>query len=357
MLGIAVREDRGGEQVALLRARGKARGGAHALHVEDYRGDVGVVAQADEFRHERDARSGGGSHGAGARPSGAERHADAGQFVFGLHDGVSGLAVFRVDAEAPHIADQRFHQRRRWRNGVPGHHRDAGEHAAQRAGGIAIDNDLARGRVHALHAVRVGLGEGLGGEVETGLGRAPVQVGRLGLLLAELLDQRLLNLLHFDGEQLRHHAVVDHVAHQFAQLGFGTDGADQFIEGHRIEVQIAPQFVELERLVIYHGRSAVQLHHVFARRFRIHRHQEIDLLAAADVPLLAGANGKPGGQPRDVRRKHVLSGNRNAHLKQGTHQDGIGGLATRSVDCCNLNAEIVDYRMRRPGRWLDRGNL
>ena len=87
--------------------------------------------------------------------------------------------------------------------------------------------------VHALHAVRIGLGEGLGGEIVARLRRAPVQVGGLGLALAELLHQRLVDLLHFDGEQLRHHAVVNHVADQLAQLGFGADRRHQLVEGHR----------------------------------------------------------------------------------------------------------------------------
>jgi hypothetical protein len=70
--------------------------GPDALHVEDHRGNFGVIAQADEFGHQRDAGTGGGGHGARARPSGAERHADGSQFVFGLHDGVGGLAGFRI---------------------------------------------------------------------------------------------------------------------------------------------------------------------------------------------------------------------------------------------------------------------
>ena len=95
VLGIAVREDGGGQEVALLGARGQAGGGADALHIEDHGGHFRVVAQADEFRHERDARTGGSRHGARARPAGAERHADGGQLVFRLHDGVGGFAGFR----------------------------------------------------------------------------------------------------------------------------------------------------------------------------------------------------------------------------------------------------------------------
>ena len=74
----------------------------------------------------------------------------------------------------------------------------------------------------------------------------------------------------------------------------------------------------------------------------IHGHEEIDFLLAADVPVLAGADGEPGRQPGDVRREHVLPGDRDAHLKDGAHQDGVGGLAARAVYSCNLDAEIVN---------------
>ena len=94
-------------------------------------------------------------------------------------------------------------------------------------------------------------------------------------------------------------------------------------------MQIGAQGVELERLVVDHGGAAIQLHHVFARGFRVHGHQEIDFLLAADVAVLAGADGEPGGQPGDVRREHILARNRHAHLENGAHQDGVGGLAAR----------------------------
>jgi len=48
--GIAVGENGGGQDVALLGARGQAGGGADALDVENDGGHLGVVAQADEFR-------------------------------------------------------------------------------------------------------------------------------------------------------------------------------------------------------------------------------------------------------------------------------------------------------------------
>ncbi len=93
VLGVAVREEGDGEQVALLVARGHPGGGADALDVEDDAGQLGEVAEAGELRHQRDAGAGGRGHGARAGPACAEHHADGGQFVFRLNDGEGGLAV------------------------------------------------------------------------------------------------------------------------------------------------------------------------------------------------------------------------------------------------------------------------
>src|ERR1019366_4797459 len=173
----------------------------------------------------------------------------------------------------------------------------------------------------------------------------PFRLGGLGLLLAELFDQRLADLRHFDGEKFGDHAVVNHVADQLPQFGVGAHRRHQLIERDGEEVHIAAQLVELQRRVVDNGGAAVELHDILARGFGVHGHQEIDFLAAPDVPVLADADGEPGGQTRDVRREHVLPGNRDAHLEDGPHEDGVGGLATRPVNGCYLNAEIVGYRM------------
>jgi hypothetical protein len=206
----------------------------------------------------------------------------------------------------------------------------------------AVDDDLAGGLVGALHPARIGLGERLGGVIEAGLRGAPVQIGRFGLLWSELLHQGLANLFHFDRKQVRHHAVVNHVAHQLAQLGLGADRPHQFVERYRVKMQVGADLAELERFVVDHPGTGFELAHVLLRRFRIHGHQKIDLLAAADVAVPGSSYGEPGGQTGDVRREHVLAGNRNPHLKDGAHQNGIRGLAAGTVDCCDLKAEIVD---------------
>ena len=111
VLGVAVGEKRGGENVALRGARGQTGGRTDALDVPDHAGNFRVVGEAGKFCHERNARAGGRGHGARPCPSRAQHHADRGQFVFGLHDGERGFAV-GANAEALHVFDHALGQRR-----------------------------------------------------------------------------------------------------------------------------------------------------------------------------------------------------------------------------------------------------
>ena len=169
----------------------------------------------------------------------------------------------------------------------------------------------------------------------------PVECQRLGLA-AELLVQRFFHLGQIDVEQLRHNADVNHVADQAAQPRVGQTGSDQLVERNRIKRQVLAQSIQLQRLVVNHAGVRSQTHHIFARRFRIHRHQKVDLLLPRDVAVVVGADGEPRGQPGDVGREKVLAGNRNAHLENRAHQDGIGGLAAGTVDRRHLNAHVVE---------------
>ena len=192
VLGVAVREERGLEQVALRGARRQAGRRPDALDVEDHRRRLGVVRQAGELAHQRDAGAGRRGHRPRARPARADHHAERGDLVLGLHDRERRLAGRLVDPVLLHVADERLAQRRRGRDRIPGDDGDAGHHAADRGGGVALDQDLAGGLVHRLDEERVLLGEVRFGVVPAGLERAGVQRDRLGLL-AQLLAERLLH--------------------------------------------------------------------------------------------------------------------------------------------------------------------
>ena len=144
------------------------------------------------------------------------------------------------------------------------------------------------------------------GVVPARLQRAGVQRDGLGFL-AELLAEGLLHQREIDAEQLCQHAVVNHVADEAAEFGVRTDRTNQLVERHRIEDQIVPQRVELQRLVVDHGCARLEREHILFGRFGIHRHEKVDLFFPGDVVLLAGADGVPRRQSGNVRREHVLA--------------------------------------------------
>ena len=75
MLGVAVRGVGEREQIGLLRARRHAGRWAAALHVDEDRGDVGVVREPDELLHERDAGARRVRERSRARPPGTDHDA------------------------------------------------------------------------------------------------------------------------------------------------------------------------------------------------------------------------------------------------------------------------------------------
>ena len=83
---VAVRGVGAQHQIALLRARRHAGGRAGALHVEDHRRHFGVIRQADELVHQRDAGTRGGCERARTRPARADDHADGRELVLRLED-------------------------------------------------------------------------------------------------------------------------------------------------------------------------------------------------------------------------------------------------------------------------------
>ncbi len=234
--------------VALRSSRRQSGRRANPLDVPDDAGNLHVIAQSRELRHQRNAWSGGGGHRTRSRPARAQNHADRSQLVFRLHDGEACFAI-GADPVFLHVINQRLHQRRRRRNRVPCHDRHPGEHAAQSRCCIAVNDDHARSLIHALDGEWIGFGQRRRSVVVTGLGGIPVEIGGLDLL-GKLLAQCLLDFGHVEVEQLRHHADVDHVLDQLAQLGFGTNRGAELVVGHGVERQVGAEVAQLQRLVI-----------------------------------------------------------------------------------------------------------
>ena len=137
VLGVAMGGVGAGEDVRLLRAGRHAGRRAAALDVEDDRRDLGEIGEADELLHQRDAGAGGRGEGAGAVPGGADHHADRGELVLGLDDGVAVLAG-RPDRRGNFAAvlAEGLRQRGRRRDRIPGRDRRAAIDAAEAAASL-----------------------------------------------------------------------------------------------------------------------------------------------------------------------------------------------------------------------------
>ena len=317
LLGVTVGEHGGRQQIALRRACRKSRRRAHALDVEHHARHLGVVRQSGELAHERDAGAGRGRHRPRTRPPRADHHPDGGDLVLRLHDRVGRLSGFRILAVLLEIADERFWKRRRGSNRIPRDDGHARHHAAKRRRGIPLDQDHPGRLVYRLGPIRIALDQVLLGVGRTGLERGHVQLDRF-LLLAHLSLERVLHLRQVDVQELRQHAVVNHVLHEPAQLRVLADLGHDAVEGHRVEHEVVAERAELQGLVVEHGAAGSKREDVLPRGLRVHRNQEIDFFLAGDIPILIGTDGVPGGKTCDVRREHVLARHGHTHLEQRT---------------------------------------
>ena len=260
----------------------------------------------------------------------------------------------RVDPVLLHVVDHLLDQRTRRSDRIPGDDRASPEHGPQAGGGVAVDNDFALSLVHPLDAKRVGLHEIRARVVDAGLHRLDIGLGGLDLRL-ELLSNRLLHFHHIDSQQFCHDPYINHVGQQFSQLDVGDHLAGQLCEGNAIVADVAAHALQAQRLFCQEGPTRLHGHGIFARRLGVHRDHEVNFSLARDVPVFIGADGEPGRQTRNIRREEILAAHRHAHLKDGTHQDIVGGLASGSVDSGDLNAEIIHDRFSR-ARALDFSN-
>ena len=77
--------------------------------------------------------------------------------------------------------------------------------------------------------------------------------------------------------------------------------------------------IQLQGFFVNNHTIGIQIHYVFASCFRIHRDQEIDLLASRDPAIFIGADRKPGRQPCNIGREQVLPADGNSHLENRAH--------------------------------------
>src|SRR5438270_4356702 len=213
-------------QDVTLHGTGRQTGrGPHTLDVKDHSRYLSVISQADKFSHQRDARSGSGGHGARTGPPGAKDHTNGSQLIFSLDDSEGRLAI-GADAVLLQIIDKLLYQGAGWSDRIPRNYSHAGEHAAQGGSSISIDDELAFVLIHRLYMEGVLFLEGGFDIISPGANGGGIQLSRF-FLFGKVLHQRLFRFGQVNAQQRIHHAHVDHVLDQAAQLGLRTHWTDQ----------------------------------------------------------------------------------------------------------------------------------
>ena len=343
VLGVAVRGVGGRDDVRLLRARGHAGGRAAALHIDDSHWNLGEVGKPDELAHERDPRTGGGGEGARAVPAGAGDNPDRGELVFGLHDGELVLAARLIHAQPLAVALERLCDRRGRRDRVPGAHRGAAVHRAQRRRAVAFHEDLLAHRVGALHAQAdraVEVGERV---VAPHLHRVEVGFEQFFLAFVLLADQ-LGDRAGVDVEQRGERADVDDVLEQLALARVVVGRVADVGERHAEDIDVVAKLRLRQRpgVVVEEIPSGLDLGEVLVPGLRIHRHHQVHAAAAAEPAALGHPHLVPGGQTLDVGGKDVARAHRHAHPENGPGKQLVGRSRARAVDVGELDDEVID---------------
>ena len=283
--------------------------------------------------------------GAGARPAGADHHPDGGNLVLGLQDRELVLLRLRVAAVLPAERGERFHQRRRRRDRIPGADRRAGVDAAEPGGGVAVDQDGVLRLVHRLEPDRQRTGEVLARVVVAEVDRLPVRVHERRLARV-LLGQQRPDDLGVHAEQRRERAGIRDVLHQDAlaralELGVAHLGERNPEVGH---VRPRQPLVERPRRVVEQPAAGPDLLDVLLVGRGVERDHQVEVRRPRRVAVLVDPDLVPGRQALDVRREHVLPGHRDAHAEDGLHDQAVGRRRPGAVGGGDLESEFVGSR-------------
>ena len=350
---VAVTEQVELDNVSLAGASGQARARPHPLDVDDRDGDLGEIGEADELGHQRNARPGRRRERPCPGPARADRHADGRQLVLRLDHGEGSLAVGTDPVLFEELLGILRETARRG-DRIPGQHAQSAEQRPERGGLVPLNEDLVLGRVDPFDP------EGkVGGEVrlspnEASGGGGDVDVGGLRLASGELTANARLDGLHLNPGGMCHNAHIHHV-HDFTQLiairfilvvsriGFLGQLGDRNGE----TADVIADAAEVDLVAVDHDRAGPQRTDVIDGCLRVHANEDFGVEPVADVPLGAGPDVEPGGQPLDVRWEDVLPTTGNAHAVQRAEDHEVCRLAPRPVHRADANRQLVHGRGRR----------
>ena len=300
MLGVAVGGIGAGQNIRLLGARRDAGGWTAALHIEQDRWNFGEIGEAKELLHERDTRTGCCGEGPGTVPAGSHHHADGGEFVLGLHDGVF-RAPLRVGAQALAIAHEEFGQGGRRRDRIPRADAGAAIDRAECCSLVALDEDTVAHGIGALDTQA-----NRAGEMRLRIFMADVQrldIWRDEFFLAlELLADQGFDDRDLDVEQRRERADIDDVLEELAQTRFLVTPVADFGQRHADNRDVVAEFRSRYRArrIVEQVPARLQAGDILCPGLRVHRNEQVRAAACAQMSGAADADLVPGGKALDV---------------------------------------------------------
>ena len=311
------------------------------MNIPDHGRDFGEIAEADEFGHQADAGSAGGGQGACAGPSCADHHADGGEFVFGLDDGVGSFLGLWIAAGLGGVGDHRFGEAGGGSNWVPGCKGKASEDGAGSAGGVAVEQDGSFVEAgHAADAIGLVVGQCLLGPV-VGCGHhRPVELDRFGFAV-KIPVEGIFDLGHFDVEQEGGHADVDHIGDVALQVVGHIGGFDQGFDRHGVVLDIFAVIGDWKAVVVEDNSAGHDAFHIFGHGGAVHADHNFDAFSAGEEAIFAEADVVPGGQPLDIAGEEVFAGHGDAHFVEGADQQVVAGLAAGAIGGRHVEIEVV----------------
>ena len=282
--------------------------------------------------------------GEGARPvpARADRHADGGDLVFRLHDGVILLSR-SIEAVARAQAFERLGDRRRGRDRIPGAHRRSAVDRAERRGVISLDENAVAGRLAAPDANAERAGEARHRFVMADPQRPMVGLDQLVLALEPFRRQRLHDG-EVDIEERGERADIDDVAVELALSRLGIFRGADFGQRHpeRDDVVATRQRRERAGRIVEEVAAGVERGHVLGEGLGVHRHQNVGAAARSEPSILAHPDLVPGRQALDVGGEDIARRDWHAHAQDRPREQEIGAGRARAVDVGEANDEIVD---------------
>ena len=173
--------------------------------------------------------------------------------------------------------------------------------------------------------------------------RHRLHVGGNQLLLAlELVGDCGFEDLEIDVEQRRQRADIDHVLEQLPLPGVAPLGSAHLGDRHAQHGDVVARPDARQRRIVEQPAAGHDLGDILPIGLRVHRHHQVDAVAAGQIAQLRHPDLVPGRQALDVGGEDVLRADRDAHAEQRLGENAVGARRARAVDGGELHHKVVD---------------